>query len=108
MQVEEPKELVFPWEAVASKVTQLEYRRKSKHVLIFAGLVDPMLILHRPPPRPDLLENKTELERGMRLFSEKSTADPAYARGVVIRFIRDRMPRVTKGELTSQKSSTNS
>jgi hypothetical protein len=36
VQVEETKELVFPWEAVPSKVTQLEYRRKSKHVLIFA------------------------------------------------------------------------
>jgi hypothetical protein len=37
----------------------------------------------------------------MRLFIAKSAADPAYARGVVIRFIRDRIPRVTKGELTS-------
>jgi hypothetical protein len=66
-------------------------------------------MLHRPRPRPDLIEKQDrELKRGMRLFIEKSAADPAYVRGVVIRFIRDRMPRVTKGELTSQKSSTNS
>jgi len=102
VQAEESKELVFPWEAVPSKVTQLEYKRKSKAILIFAGLVDAKLMLHRPRPRPDLLEKQDEeLERGMRLFIEKSIADPAYARGVVIRFIRDRSPRVLKGELTS-------
>ncbi len=92
----------MPWEAVSSKVTQLEYKRKSKAILVFAGLVDAKLILHRPRPRADLLEKQDEeLERGMRLFIEKSIADPGCARGVVIRFIRERSQRVAKGELTS-------
>jgi len=37
-------------------VTRLEYERKSKAILVFAGVVDAKLMLHRPRPRPDLLE----------------------------------------------------
>ncbi len=79
----------------------MEYKRKEKHVLLFAGLVDPKLMVHHPRPRPELLEKQDKrLESGMRLLIERSVANPVYTRGLVIRFTRDRSATVSRGEVT--------
>ena len=89
--------LLMPWE-VTHGVTAVEYLRKSRYFLEFGGLVDPKLMCHRRGVNKMVVpRERLEIERGMRVFVEKSIADPSFALNLIIRFVEAEKKRIAEG-----------
>ena len=93
--------IIFPWEAVPSKVTRGEYLRKSRFFLEFAGYVDPKLMHHMSGVNKMVIpRERAEIRRGMERFIDDSFKDPARTKNLVIRFVQKELGRVDRKELS--------
>ena len=89
--------VLLPWEAVHG-VTAVEYLRKSRFFLEFGGFVDPRLMCHRRGVNKMVVpRERLEIERGMRVFVERSVAEPGFALSLVLRFVEAQKRRVAEG-----------
>ncbi len=92
----DPKEdeVILPWEAVKSPHTKEDYKRDARWFLEFAGFADPKKIHHKPGPDFAVKITSKEVEEGMVRLVEAFRKDPAQAKRLVIRFIREYNPLI--------------
>lgn len=90
----EADQIIVPWEAVHSPVTQDCYMRRARQFLVFAGYMDPKLHKHKPGPSYVVEAERRETNRAMIAMIQAGIADSKKLKIQVIAFtyeLRKRM-----------------